>query len=153
MELSNIEIQRIYECMKWLNDKGNIKDPDFKSAFKKIADLNNRNANHFSPYQVTSKTIKNQRYRDLSPEAFDFIERRINQGYKNTYHSIMAVLEDRRKKVSSVDELRRMKSLIYENYIYKYKINDSDIHIFNEIFECAFNNSLTKLFNTNRARS
>lgn len=98
MKLSNIEIQRIYESMKWINDKGNIKDPDFVSAFEKITDLRNRNASCFSLCAVTSKSIRNQKYRDMSPEAFDYIEQRINQGYKNTYHSIMAVLESHRKK-------------------------------------------------------
>lgn len=145
MKLSNIEIQRIYESMKWINDKGSIKDPDFISAFEKISDLNNRNAACFSLCQVTSKAFKNQKHRDMSLEAFDFIERRINLGYKNTYHSIMAVLENHRKKVDSVDELREMKSSIHEEYIHKYKINDSDIPVFDEIFECAFNNSLTKI--------
>lgn len=145
MKLSNIEIQRIYESMKWINDKGNIKDPDFISAFEKITDLRNRNASCFSLCAVTSKSIRNQKYRDMSPEAFDFIEQRINQGYKNTYHSIMAVLESHRKKVDSIDELREKKSQIHESYIHKYKINASDIPVFDEIFECAFNNSLSKI--------
>ena len=145
MKLSNIEIQRIYESMKWINDKGNIKDPDFVSAFEKITYLHNRNASYYSLCAVTPRSIRNQKYRDMSPEAFVFIEQRINQGYKNTYHSIMAVLESHRKKVDSIDELREKKSQIHESYIHKYKINASDIPVFDEIFECAFNNTLSKI--------
>lgn len=145
MKLSNIEIQRIYESMKWINDKGNIKDPYFISSFEKITDLHKRRASCFSLCAVSSRAIRSKKYRDMSPEAFNFIQQRINQGYKNTYHSIMAVLESHRKKNDSIDELREKKPQIYENYIHKYKINELDIPVFDEIFECAFNNTLSKI--------
>ena len=79
LNLNIKEVQRIYESMKWINEKGSITDPDFISAFEKISFLN-------------EQTIKDKKYSDLSAEAMEFIERRTNAGYKNTYHSIMSVL-------------------------------------------------------------
>ena len=144
MKLSNAEMQRIYESMKYINDKG-VKDTDFILAFEKIRDLNSKKSSFYSFNVVTPKAIRQQAYRDLSPEAHDFIERRINEGYKNTYHSIMAVLEGHRKKVDSTNDLYKKKPLIYKNYIRKYKIDAADIAVFDEIFECAFNNTLSKV--------
>ncbi len=145
MRLNSAEIQRIYESMKWINDKGNIKDRDFISAFEKINELRSKKASHYSLCAVFSKNERSKRYADMSPPAFAYIEKRIQEGHKNTYHSIMAVLENYRKRIDSADELCDKKSLIYDDYIHKYHIKDSDIAVFDEIFDTAFSNSLSKI--------
>ncbi len=142
MRLSKAEMRHIYECIKETDDNGGIKDHEFITAFKKIKYFYNCNADYFNVCEVTARAVHGKRYSDLSPEAANFIKRRISEGYKNTYHSLMAVLESRRKRIDSTDELREKD---YRAYVNKYKIEDADIPVFDEIFECAFNNFSAKL--------
>lgn len=149
MILNTNEISRIYETMKLLKEKANIKDIDYNNALNKLETLVNCNTNIVCTKKKYCKSLEDvilrKGYSDLSEEARNFITRRIEEGYKNTYHSLMSVLGYKIYYCSKKEELEENKKLIYKRYIEKYKIKESDIKEFDEIYEICFERVLSKL--------
>ena len=130
MILSNSEFNRIFQFVEWGVTKKEISDPDFISAYQKLLKLSNVNNNEYSINEV--KTNKST-YDSLSDKAKDYIDKRIEQGFKNTYHSLMAVLDNKSKHSKDWD-----KEAIKREYISKYHIQSDDYEAFDEIFETCF---------------
>ncbi len=128
MDFTKAELSRIYELTQWAVEKKSTKDRDCISAYSKMKSLIELNADFYRINEV-GKTP----YGALSDNAKAYIKRREQEGKKNTYHSIMAVLDYRRKHESSLD-----KEDIRNKYISKYKIDNTDIAVFNEIFDTCF---------------
>lgn len=143
MILNKREINRIYEVMKCLKEKVNIKDEDFNQALNKIEVLNNCKKNIVCLSEKTSK--KGKGYSDLSEEACNFIARRKEEGYKNTYHSLMSVLGNKLLIYDTKESLINHKYNISHEYVKKYKIKESDQEVFDEIYDICFEKTLTKL--------
>ena len=130
MTLSEKEFGRIYELMKWGVEKQNLQDPHFLSAYKKIESLHEiKGEKHI----ICADSKVAPTYSTLSDEAKSFIDKRIEEGYKNTYHSIMSVLGDRLNKKIFVD-----KDSFREEYIARYNISPSDLEAFDEVYNAAF---------------
>lgn len=135
MNFSNVELKRVYELTQWAVEKKNIKDKDFLSAYDKLKKLNDMDADEYriSAISRTPMSMSKPTYGALSDEAKKYIDRRVQEGNKNTYHSIMAVLDNYRKHNSSID-----KEDIRRKYIDKYRIDEADMAMFNEIFDTCF---------------
>ena len=137
MTLTEKEFGRIYELMKWGVEKQNLQDPHFLSAFKKIESIHEIKGDK---YIICSKNDAPKAYSSLSNDAKEFINKRIEEGYKNTYHSIMAILGDRWiRNNNSVD-----KEEFRKEYIEKNNILADDLDAFNEVFDAAFSSFLKK---------
>ena len=130
MTLSEKEFGRIYELMKWGVEKQNLQDPHFLSAYKKIESIHDIKG---EKYVICAGNKGISTYSTVSDEAKSFIDKRIEEGYKNTYHSIMSVLGDRLNKKIFVD-----KDSFREEYIARYNISPSDLDAFDEVYNAAF---------------
>lgn len=142
MILTKNEISRIYETIKILKEKANIKDINYNSALDKLEILNNCNKNIVC---LVEKSKAGKRFSDLSEEAYNFITRRKEEGYKNTYHSIMSVLSNKILIYVTKELLIDHKDTIANEYIKKYKIKEQDIKVFYEIYEVCFSRTLKKI--------
>ena len=77
-------------------------------------------------------------YSEMPKEYVDYIEKRIKEGKKNTYHSIMAVLENKGESAFT------QKNKIKKDYIEKYEIEEKDASLFDEFFEYVYKMFLIK---------
>lgn len=138
MVLTDFEFDRVFEFVKWGVEKQNIQNPDFISAYQKLYELHNTKAERYI-ISVDQDHPANTTYSSLSDKAKLFIEKRIEEGKKNTYHSIMAILNDRFTRSIYVD-----KETFRQEYIDKYGILSEDYEAFNEVFDTAFSNFFRK---------
>ena len=115
MILNKNEISRIYETMKLLKEKTNIKDIDYNNALNKLETLVNCNTN----IVCNRRRVSRKGYKNLSDEARNFINRRIEEGHRNTYHSLMSVLSFNVYIYRKKEEFKENKNNMYNNYIIK----------------------------------
>ena len=99
MVLTESEINRIYETMDAVYKKVDIYDCAFLSAFDKIETLKNKGGDFKLKVHIDGTS-----YSGMSEDAHNYIEFRIKNGYKNTYHSIQAVLANKLQK-SSIENM------------------------------------------------
>ena len=93
---------------------------------------------------IKGREMNNYKYLNgLSKEAKQTIISKINSGEVNLYHSIMAVLEGRRKRGELQNrEAERKYYIDYSGRLTN--INDIKKHIFNEIFNYTFRKFISK---------
>ena len=111
MNFNKAELRRIYELTQWAVEKKSIKDKDFLSAYDKLKKLNDMNADEYRISTISRTPMSKPTYGALSDEAKAYIDRRVQEGKKNTYHSIMAVLDNYRKHESDLDKGRYPKQI------------------------------------------
>ena len=132
MVLSSSEFNKVFELVKWGVEKQGLSDSDFLSAYEKLYNLHNKKA---EKYIITV----NQNYSagvtrsSLSNKAKLFIDKRIEEGKKDTYHSIMAILDGRWKRSMCID-----KEEFRKEYIEKHNISTDDYDAFNEVYDVAY---------------
>ena len=73
------------------------------------------------------------KYVEYSTKVYNVYLKYVSEGKKNTYHSIMAVLDNYRKHDTPIE-----KEEIRGRYIAKYQIDYTDIDVFDEIFDTCF---------------
>ena len=132
MVLSGSEFNKVFEIVKWGVEKQGLNNPDFVSAYEKLYNLHNAKADKYI-ISVDQNAATGTTRSSLSDKAKLFIDKRIEAGKKDTYHSIMAILNERWKRSIYVD-----KEDFRKEYIAKYDISPDDYEAFNEVYETAF---------------